>query len=157
MSGMYTHTCNRHTQDQTGQQWLHGHNPLKGQLLRILNDRLEFQHELCSTRSIHNAVITCQIALHDLLDPKPAIVIHSNSGLAASNCQNGCCTCITNRACNDGLASLDYQNHTECTQMSQASMWCTAKNNCQETTVSSKVTLQEKRTCMWCHGVIQQE
>ena len=102
MSGMYTHTCNRHTQDQTGQQWLHGHNPLKGQLLRILNDRLEFQHELCCTRSIHNAVIACQIALHDLLDTKAAIVIHSNSRLAASNCQNGCCTCTTNRACNGG-------------------------------------------------------
>ncbi len=116
MSGMYTHTCNRHTQDQTGQQWQHRQNPLEGQLLRVLNDRLEFQHELCCTSSIHNAVIACQIALHDLLDTKSAVVVHSNSGLAAANCQNGCCTCIINRACNDGLTSPDHHNKTERTQ-----------------------------------------
>ena len=159
MSGMYTHTCNRHTQDQTGQQWLHGHNPLKGQLLRILNDRLEFQHELCCTRSIHNAVIACQIAFHDLLNTKPAIVIHSDSGLAASNCQNGCCACITNRACTDGLTSPDHHNHTDrlhtaCVRPACGVQWETTVTKQQS---AGRAITGKKSTCMWSHGFMQQE
>lgn len=73
---------------------------LESELLRVLDDRLQLHHKLCSTRSIHNTMIACQVNLHDLLYSKSTIVVHCHSGLAATNCQNSCSACVTRHACN---------------------------------------------------------